>query len=93
MPERPVGPADQKLALAELRAARRRKRVADIHWIDALYQVYLAALVSLVAVLLAGAGAEAVAPLTAPAAGLFLERVMYAGDAWPSPIVAAVPVR
>ncbi len=51
MPERPVGPADPKQALADLRAARRRKRVADIHWIDALYQVYLAALVSLVAVL------------------------------------------
>jgi len=51
VPERPVGPADPKVALAELRAARRRKRVADIHWIDALYQVYLAALVCLVGVL------------------------------------------
>lgn len=48
MPERP---ADPPIALAALRAARRRKRVADIHWIDALYQVYLAALLSLVAVL------------------------------------------
>lgn len=52
MPERPVGPADPAAALADLRSARRRKRVADIHWIDALYQVYLAALVSLFVVLL-----------------------------------------
>ncbi len=33
------------------------------------------------------------AQLTAPAAGLFLERVLYAGDEWPLPIVPAVPVR
>ncbi|HEY8059666.1 MAG TPA: hypothetical protein VID94_12980, partial [Acidimicrobiales bacterium] len=52
MPERPVGPADPVAALADLRSARRRKRVANIHWIDALYQVYLSAFVSLAAVLL-----------------------------------------
>jgi hypothetical protein len=34
-----------------------------------------------------------VAQLTAPSAGLFLEHVLYPGDAWPRPIVAAVPVR
>lgn len=51
MPERPLGPPDPSAALAELRAARRRKRVADIHWIDALYQVYMTAVVSLVLVL------------------------------------------
>lgn len=33
------------------------------------------------------------ATLTAPAAGLFLEHVLYAGDTWPQPIVPAVPVR
>lgn len=33
------------------------------------------------------------ATLTAPAAGLFLEHVHYAGDPWPVPIVPAVPVR
>jgi len=53
--ERPVGPADPKQALADIRGARRRKRVADIHWIDALYQVYLAALLSLIAVLVLSA--------------------------------------
>jgi tRNA pseudouridine38-40 synthase len=33
------------------------------------------------------------ARLTAPAAGLFLEHVLYEGDPWPRPIVPAVPVR
>lgn len=33
------------------------------------------------------------ATLTAPAAGLFLEHVLYAGDAWPRPILPAVTVR
>lgn len=33
------------------------------------------------------------ATLTAPAAGLFLERVLYAGDAWPEPLVAPVAIR
>jgi hypothetical protein len=51
VPERPLGPPDPSTALAELRAARRRKRVADIHWIDALYQVYVSAIVSVVLVL------------------------------------------
>ena len=65
VPERPVGPADPAAALADLRSARRRKRVADIHWIDALYQVYLAALVSLAAVLLLSSwiGGERLGPL------------------------------
>jgi tRNA pseudouridine38-40 synthase len=38
-------------------------------------------------------GGDLPATLTAPAAGLFLEHVLYAGDAWPRPIVPAVPVR
>ena len=46
-----MGPADPAQALADLRSARRRNRVRDIHWIDALYQVYLTAFFSLVAVL------------------------------------------
>lgn len=33
------------------------------------------------------------ARLTAPAAGLFLERVFYEGDTWPEPLIAPVPVR
>jgi hypothetical protein len=31
-------------ALHDLRRARRRNRLADVHWVDALYRVYLAAL-------------------------------------------------
>ena len=38
-------------------------------------------------------GGELPAQLTAPAAGLFLEHVLYEGDDWPRPLVAAVPVR
>jgi hypothetical protein len=38
-------------ALDDLRAARRRNRVEAIHWIDALYQVYLTAVLGGVAVL------------------------------------------
>ena len=65
MPERPVGPADPAAALADLRSARRRKRVADIHWIDALYQVYLSAFLSLAAVLLLSSwiGGDRLGPL------------------------------
>jgi hypothetical protein len=33
-------------ALRELRRTRRRNRLADVHWVDALYRVYLAALAS-----------------------------------------------
>jgi len=38
-------------------------------------------------------GGELPAQLTAPAAGLFLEHVLYEGDPWPQPIVPAMPVR
>ena len=31
--------------IGDLRRARRRQRIAEIHWIDALYQVYLVAIV------------------------------------------------
>ena len=33
------------------------------------------------------------ATLTAPAAGLFLERVLYAGDAWPEPLTPPIAIR
>ena len=38
-------------------------------------------------------GGDLPAQLTAPAAGLFLEHVLYEGDAWPRPLVPAIPVR
>lgn len=37
-------------ALADLRRARQRKRIANIHWVDALYHVYLAAIFGVVGV-------------------------------------------
>lgn len=39
--------------VGDLRRARRKQRVAAIHWVDALYQVYLTALVVIVVVVLA----------------------------------------
>ena len=52
-----VSTADPTIAaLAELRQARRRKRIANIHWVDAMYQVYVVAILGLVVlVLLSGA--------------------------------------
>ena len=38
-------------ALRDLRRTRRRNRMQDIHWIDALYRVYVAALVGAIAVI------------------------------------------
>ncbi len=48
-PELPVDPVH----LDELRRARRRRRISGIHWVDALYHVYLAALFGTIAVALA----------------------------------------
>lgn len=43
-------------ALVEMRRARRRKRIAEIHWVDAMYNVYLTAVLGTVAlVLISGA--------------------------------------
>jgi hypothetical protein len=38
--------ADLEGALADWRRFRARKRLADVHWVDALYQAYLAALLA-----------------------------------------------
>ncbi len=45
--------ADLEGALVDWRVFRRKKRVADIHWIDAFYQAYLTGILGLVAVALA----------------------------------------
>ncbi len=58
--ELPVDPA----RLDDLRRARRHRRVAEIHWVDALYRVYVAAIVGTVAVV-AVAGSVGDAPLDA----------------------------
>jgi tRNA pseudouridine38-40 synthase len=39
------------------------------------------------------AGGDAPATLTAPAAGLFLERVFYDGEAWPEPLRPPLGIR
>lgn len=45
--------ADPAVVVREMRQARRRQRVAEIHWVDALYQVYITGLLVVVAVVLA----------------------------------------
>jgi hypothetical protein len=45
--------ADLEGALVDWRQFRRKKRVADIHWIDAFYQAYLTGILGLVAVAVA----------------------------------------
>jgi hypothetical protein len=45
--------ADLEGALADWRKYRRRKRVADIHWVDALYQAYLTGILGLVVIAVA----------------------------------------
>ncbi len=40
-------------ALRALRRARRQNRIQDIHWIDALYRVYITALIGVIAVIFA----------------------------------------
>lgn len=60
----PVDPSH----IEALRRARRRRRVAEVHWVDALYKVYVAGLVGVIAVgLLAGAVGDRA--LTGPQVG------------------------
>jgi hypothetical protein len=56
--------ADSAQIIGELRRTRRRQRVASIHWVDALYQVYITGLLAVVAVLMASGavGDEQVGP-------------------------------
>jgi hypothetical protein len=41
--------AESIAAVGDLRRARRRQRVAEIHWIDAMYQVYITGVIAVVA--------------------------------------------
>lgn len=68
--------AESAAVVGELRKARRQQRVSAIHWVDALYQVYVTGLVAIVAVVLAsgavgdgelGASTAADVRLTGPA--------------------------
>ncbi len=49
----PVDLAVTGEALRELRRTRRRNRLADVHWVDALYRVYIAALGAAIFILFA----------------------------------------
>ena len=75
--------ADLELALAEWRRYRRRKRLADVHWIDAMYQAYMTAIFGAVALYFLAA-AVGDGPLTASQ----VARVTAEGDAWLGAVVA-----
>lgn len=45
--------AESAAVVGDLRRARRKQRVSAIHWVDALYQVYITGLLAVVAVVLA----------------------------------------
>jgi hypothetical protein len=77
--------ADLEGALADFRRMRRRKRLADVHWIDALYQAYLAALLGGAAVLI-GAGFVGDGFLTPSQ----LERLTRDGADWIGLVTAVV---
>ena len=47
-----LSPAESAAVVGDLRRARRRQRVASIHWIDALYQVYVTGILAVVAIVL-----------------------------------------
>lgn len=76
--------ADHEGALALWRRFRRRKRLADIHWIDALYQAYVTAIVS-AAVIGVAAGIVGGDPLTPQAT----DRLLRHGAAWVGLLAAA----
>jgi hypothetical protein len=58
----PLLPTDPRF-LDDLRRARRRRRVAEVHWVDALYRAYMAALFGVLGIALLG-GAVGDEPLT-----------------------------
>jgi hypothetical protein len=76
--------ADLEHALVEWRRFRRRKRLADIHWVDALYQAYVTALISAVTVAVV-AGLVSGDELSAPA----VDRLLQHAAAWLGVAVAA----
>ncbi|HLM29817.1 MAG TPA: hypothetical protein VK360_07835 [Acidimicrobiales bacterium] len=75
--------ADLELSLAEWRRYRRRKRLADIHWIDAMYQAYMTAIFSAVALYLLAAAVG-----DGPRSANQLARVVAEGGDWLGAVVA-----
>ncbi len=80
---------DPVVGLRELRAARRRRRLADIHWVDAMYQAYVTALFALFALLflsslvgdrrLDAAGVDRVTDRGPAAVGLVVAVALFVG--------------
>jgi hypothetical protein len=68
----------------DFRRALRRKRLANVHWVDAMYRVYVTALVGTVAVLYVGDHIG-----DAPVRGDALEMVRDRGPAWVGVVAAA----
>lgn len=77
--------ADLEGALVEFRRMRRRKRLEELHWVDALYKAYLTALVGGAAVLI-GAGLIGDGFLTPDQ----LDRLTSDGHDWLNLAMAAV---
>lgn len=75
--------ADLELSLAEWRHYRQRKRLADVHWIDAMYQAYMTAIFGAIALYFV---ASAVGD--GPLSGHQLARVVGEGDDWLGAVVA-----
>jgi hypothetical protein len=75
--------ADLERSLADWRRYRRRKRLADVHWVDGLYQAYITALIGIgtLYVLTGFVGDELLAPEP-------LSRAVRQGDDWLGVIVA-----
>ncbi|MEO6629002.1 MAG: hypothetical protein ABIP03_10595 [Aquihabitans sp.] len=81
--------AESAAVVGELRKTRRRQRVSSIHWVDALYQVYITGLVAIVAMVFASAaiGDGKVSPATlvdvrakgAAVVGLLASLAVFAG--------------
>jgi hypothetical protein len=69
--------ADLEGALVDWRQFRRKKRVADIHWIDAFYQAYLTGILGLIAVAVASSAVG-----DEPATRAQVHHALAAGPGW-----------
>jgi hypothetical protein len=72
------------LRVRSFRRALRRRRLINVHWVDAIYRVYVTALVGTVSVLYIGDNIG-----DAPVRGAALEEVRQRGPAWAGVVVAA----
>jgi hypothetical protein len=76
--------ADLEQALVDWRQFRRKKRIADVHWIDVFYRAYLTGIIGLVAVV---AISGAIGDEEVDAAGV--REVLHHGPSWLGGLAAA----